>query len=87
MKILIADDEKYVRYGLKSMLKELYSYTDIKEAVNGEEIIELPKEDLQKTYSATEQEVIEQARRIDKKGLPGTKIAKDAIALKKEYFK
>ena len=43
MKVLIADDEKYVRYGLKSMLKELYSYIDIKEARNGEELIEIAK--------------------------------------------
>lgn len=39
MKVLIADDEKYVRYGLKSMLKELYPDIDIKEAGNGEEIL------------------------------------------------
>ncbi len=44
MKVLIADDEKFVRYGLKSMLKELYPYIDIKEACNGEEIIEIVKE-------------------------------------------
>ena len=44
MKVLIADDEKFVRYGLKSMLKELYPYIDIKEACNGEEIIEVVKE-------------------------------------------
>jgi TRAP-type C4-dicarboxylate transport system substrate-binding protein len=52
----------------------------------GIEIIVLPKEELQKIYNATEQVVMEQAKRIDKMGLPGTKIAKDAIALKKEYF-
>lgn len=54
---------------------------------NGVEIIELPKEDLQKIYDVTEQVVMEQAKRIDNMGLPGTKIAMDAIALKKQYFK
>lgn len=52
----------------------------------GVEIIELPKEDLRKIYDATEQVVMEQAKRIDKMGFPGTKIAKDTIALKKDYF-
>ena len=53
----------------------------------GVEIIELPKDELQKIYNVVERVVMEQAKRIDDMGLPGTKIAKDAIALKKEYFK
>jgi TRAP-type C4-dicarboxylate transport system substrate-binding protein len=53
----------------------------------GVEIIELPKAEINKIYDVTEQVVMEQAKRIDKMGLPGTKIAKDAITLKKEYFK
>jgi TRAP-type C4-dicarboxylate transport system substrate-binding protein len=53
----------------------------------GVEIIELPKAEIDQIYDVTEQVVMEQAKRIDKMGLPGTKIAKDAIALKKEYFR
>ena len=43
MKIVIADDEKYIRIGLKSMLHDLHLPLVVEEAANGEELIKIVK--------------------------------------------
>jgi TRAP-type C4-dicarboxylate transport system substrate-binding protein len=53
----------------------------------GVEFIELPKEELDKFYSATKNVVLQQAKRIDDMGLPGTEIVHDARALIDQYVK
>jgi len=53
----------------------------------GIEFIELPKEELDKFYAATKKVVLEQAKRIDDVGLPGTKIVHEARALVDQYVK
>ena len=43
MKIVIADDEKYIRLGLKSMFFDLHLPLVVEEAANGEELIKIVK--------------------------------------------
>ena len=47
----------------------------------GVEFITLPKVEMDKFYTATKNVVLEQAKRLDDMGLPGTKIVHDARAL------
>ena len=53
----------------------------------GVEFIELPKEEVEKFYAATKKVVLDQAKRLDDMGIPGTKIVNDARALVDQYVK
>lgn len=41
MKIILADDERYVRLGIKAMLLQLWPNAEIREASNGEQILKI----------------------------------------------
>jgi TRAP-type C4-dicarboxylate transport system substrate-binding protein len=51
----------------------------------GVEFITLPKSELTKVYEATERAMLKEAEKLDKDGLPGTKLYKAVRALVEKY--
>lgn len=53
----------------------------------GVEFITLPNEELEKFYEATRKIILDEAKRLDEIGIPGTKMVNDARALIDQYVK